>query len=134
MESRLIEFTQVDEEDGSLVFMEGTKEVPFEIKRVFYIFDNPKDAVRANHANKETDFVLIAVHGSVKVEVDDGTDKQTYTLHESKKGLYIPHMTWMRTFDFEKEAVLLVLASEKYAKNQYYEDYKEFLKAKCGKK
>lgn len=133
MESHIIEFTQVDEQDGSLVFVEGTKEIPFEIKRVFYIFDNPQDAVRANHANKKTDFVLIAVSGSVKVEVDDGVDKQTYVLNEPKKGLYIPHMTWMRTFDFEKEAVLLVLASEKYEKNQYYEEYEAFFNAKTEK-
>lgn len=130
MKSHLIPFTQIDEEDGSLVFLEGMSEVPFTIKRVFYIFNNPKEAVRANHANKNTDFVLIAVHGNVKVEVDDGVEKQTYTLDTSNKGLYIPHMTWMRTFDFKQEAVLLALASEKYEKNQYYEDYEEFIKIK----
>lgn len=129
MKSRLISFTQIDENDGSLVFMEGNSEVPFAIQRVFYIFSNPEDAVRANHANRNTDFVLIAVHGSVKVELDDGKEKMTYTLNESNKGLYIHHMTWMRTYDFEQDAVLLVLASEKYDKKQYYEIYEEFIEA-----
>ena len=131
MKCRLIEFKQIDEEDGSLVFLEGMCEVPFAMKRVFYIFHNPKEAVRADHANKNTDFVLIAVHGSVKVEVDDGIKKQTFLLNTPNQGLYIPHMTWMRTSDFKDEAVLLALASEKYEKNQYYEDYEEFLKVKA---
>lgn len=129
MKSHEIELTQIDEADGSLVFLEGMSEIPFEIKRVFYIFNNPKDAVRADHANRNTDFVLIAVHGSVKVEVDDGKEKAIHTLDVPNKGLYIPHMTWMRTFDFDKDAVLLVLASERYEKNQYYEVYEEFVEA-----
>ena len=132
LKSHYIELTQIDEVDGSLVFLEGMSEIPFNIKRVFYIFHNPKDAVRANHANKNTDFVLIAVHGSVNVEVDDGRENRIFMLDSPNKGLYIPHMTWMRTFDFEEEAVLLVLASEKYEKSQYYEDYEVFIRVLNG--
>lgn len=129
MKNQIISFTQVDESDGSLVFMEGRAEIPFDIKRVFYIFDTPTDALRADHANKNTDFVLIAVHGSVKVELDNGLQKEVYELDSPKKGLYIPHMTWMRTYDFRNDAVLLALASEKYEQNQYYEDYEVYKKA-----
>ena len=130
MAGYLIDFKQIDETDGSLVFMEGNAQIPFEIKRVFYVFDTPSDSERANHANKNTDFVLICVHGSVRVELDDGTDVQVFHLDSSNKGVYIPKMTWMRTFDFENDAVLLALASERYQENQYYEDYDEFLRVK----
>lgn len=127
MAGYLIDFKQIDEADGSLVFMEGNAQIPFEIKRVFYVFNASSDSERANHANKNTDFVLICVHGSVRVELDDGTDVQVFHLDSANKGVYIPKMTWMRTFDFENDAVLLALASERYQENQYYEDYDEFL-------
>lgn len=130
MNSFSINFTQVDEADGSLVYMESMSEIPFDVKRVFYIFNTPADAIRAEHANKNTDFVLIAVHGSVKVQVDDGEVKEIYVLDSADKGVFIPRMTWMRTYDFSDDAVLLVLASEKYERNQYVESYEEFLERK----
>ena len=102
----MIDFQQIDEDDGSLVFMQSAFEIPFVIKRVFYIFNTPPNTCRANHANKKTDFVLVAVTGKVKVEVDDGVSKQIYELTTPNKGLYIPHMTWMRTYEFSNKAVL----------------------------
>ncbi|MBK5241010.1 FdtA/QdtA family cupin domain-containing protein [Clostridium sp.] len=126
MDCKLIYFSQVNEEDGSIVFMEGMKEIPFEIKRVFYIFSTPKGATRADHANKNTDFVLINVYGTSSIEVDDGIKKVVFELSSPNVGLYIPHMTWMKTYNFSSDSVLLALASRQYEKNQYYEDYKEF--------
>jgi dTDP-4-dehydrorhamnose 3,5-epimerase-like enzyme len=126
---RLINLKQVDEEDGSLVFMEGKSEIPFEIKRVFYIFHAPEGVTRADHANKNTDFVLISVHGSSKILVDDGEGKKKFVLSSPNEGLYIPKMIWMEIYDFSSDSVLLVLASRKYEKNQYYEEYGEYCKA-----
>ncbi|WP_378950786.1 sugar 3,4-ketoisomerase [Pelosinus sp. sgz500959] len=126
MKCREIEFKKVDELDGSLVYMESLKEIPFEIKRIFYIFNTPEDATRANHANKSTDFALICVHGYCKVSVDDGHEQMNVSLNSPNKGLYIPQLTWMKTYDFSTDCVLLVLANSPYEKNQYYENYEEF--------
>lgn len=126
MDCKLIHFKQVNEEDGSLVFMESLNEVPFEIKRLFYIFNVPEMVKRADHANKNTDFVLINISGSSKIEVDNGKEKIVFELTSTNVGLFIPHMTWMKTYDFTSDSVLLVIASREYEKNQYYENYEEF--------
>lgn len=128
MECRIIQFKQVDEDDGSLVFMEAQNEIPFSIKRIFYIFNTPINATRADHASKDTDFVLINIHGSTKISVDDAFEKKEYTLSSPNMGLYIPHNTWMNTFDFKDDSVLISLASMNYDKSHYFENYAEFSK------
>lgn len=128
MIGKLIEFPHVSEDDGGLTYMEGKKEIPFEIKRCFYIYNVPENERRANHASVTTDFVLIAMNGSVCVELNTGKEKTIYTLTNRNCGLYVPKNTWMVTRDFTPDAVLLVLASTDYKSGKYMDDYQEFLK------
>jgi hypothetical protein len=127
MTNRLINFDQVDEVDGSLVFFEGNKEIPFDIKRIFYIFDVPNDDFRANHASTNSDFVLIAIHGKLTVWTDDGITKTEHVLTQKSQGILVPKMNWMRTGAFSGDAVLLVIASNSYDDTHYISDYNDFV-------
>lgn len=127
MNYKIIDFKQVDESDGSLIYIESNADIPFEIKRVFYIFDTPDGVSRANHANKSTNFVLVCLHGSCKILVDNGCEQEDIQMSYANKGLYIPKMTWIKTYDFSKDCMLLVLASRAFEKDQYYENYDEFV-------
>lgn len=128
MVGNLIELPSVSEDDGCLVYFEGSKEIPFEIKRCFFILDVPSDKHRADHASITTDFVLITLKGSVEVELDDGSTKSTYNLNDRNHGLLVPKNTWMMTRNFSKNAVLLVLASTRYDEGEYMYDYTEYTK------
>lgn len=127
MNSRMILFNQIDEDDGSLVYMETLKEIPIKIKRIFYIFSTPKGATRANHANKTADFVMISINGSCKILTDDGKEKQIFNLNNPKNGIYVPKMTWIKAFDFSKDCILLVFSNEYYDKKKYIDNYDDFL-------
>lgn len=89
----VIDFGGAFEEDGSLVYLEAMKDIPFKVKRIFYIFDVPNGMTRASHASTNTDFLLIAINGSVTVTLNDGTVSNKYDLKERNKGLYVPNMT-----------------------------------------
>lgn len=123
-----IKFNQLGDDRGHLVVVEGLKDVPFDIKRVFYIYGSDRDVVRGQHANRKTEFVLINVSGTSKVTTDDGYEKITYNLDEPHMGVYIPEMVWKDMYDFSKDSVLLVLASEHYDGSEYMRDYEEFIK------
>ena len=123
-----IKFNQLGDDRGHLVVVEGLKDVPFDIKRVFYIYGSDQDVVRGQHANRKTEFVLINVSGASKVTTDDGYEKTTFSLDEPDMGVYIPEMVWKNMYDFSKDSVLLVLASEHYDGNEYMRDYEEFIK------
>lgn len=125
--SKLIKFNQLGDERGHLVVLEGMKDVPFEIKRVFYIYGSDKDVVRGQHANRRSEFVLINVSGTSKVTTDDGYEKTTFDLDEPHIGVYIPNMVWKDMYDFSKDSVLLVLASEPYDCSEYIRGYDDFL-------
>ena len=128
MVGKIIEFSCVSEEDGCLTYFEECKEIPFEIKRYFYIFDVPKGKQRADHASVTTDFVLIAINGSVEVELDNGKEKRTYSMNDKNHGLFVPKNTWMITRNFSKDAVLFVLASTNYTDGKYISNYSDFRK------
>ena len=115
------------DEKGQLVVVEGSKDVPFEIKRVFYIFGTQDNTSRGMHANRTSEFFFVNVCGSSKIEVDNGISTITYVLDTPHVGLYIPKMYWKRMFDFSKDSILLVLSSHIYDPNEYIYDYKEFL-------
>lgn len=117
-----------DGSDGALVVVEGGVTIPFDIKRSFFIYGVGGDAVRGNHANRNSEMLMIAVSGSVKVTVKDGYTTQVFDLKTPKQGLYLPKMTWKEMQDFSADCVLLVLASEHYDKNEYIHNYKEFEK------
>ena len=109
--------------------MEGDQDIPFEIKRVFYIYGSDKDVIRGRHANYNTEFVLINVAGTSKVKVDDGTDQKVFSLDRPHTGIYLPRMVWKDMYDFSEDSVLLVLASEHYDAEEYIRDYGKYLKA-----
>ncbi len=126
---RMLEFPQHGDERGHLVIVEGAKDVPFDVKRVFYIYGSDADVVRGKHANRKTQFVLINVSGTSKVRVDDGRgNEQVYSLERPHTGIYLPTMIWKDMYDFSPDSVLLVLASEHYEAAEYIRDYELFKK------
>lgn len=129
---KMLEFSENGDERGNLVVVEGNIDVPFEIKRVFYIYGSDKDIVRGSHANLRTKFVLINVSGKSKVKIKDGLGNEiVYSLNRPKTGLYIPEMVWKEMYDFSEDSVLLCLASEHYDGGEYireYEQYQELIK------
>ena len=126
---KMMEFPEKGDERGHLVIVEGGKGVPFDIKRVFYIYGSSYDVVRGQHANKRTEFVLINVAGTSKVKVRDGLGNEAvFSLNRPHTGIYLPKMVWKDMFDFSEDSVLLCLASEHYDATEYIRDYDEFVR------
>ncbi len=124
-----MELPKIPEPRGNLTFIESAKHVPFEIKRVYYLYDVPSGAARGGHAHKELYQLLIAISGSFDVTLDDGTSKSRVTLNRPFVGLTICPMIWREIDNFSSGAVCLVLASQPYSEEDYYRDYHEFLAA-----
>lgn len=130
---RIINFNEFGDERGNLVVAEGSgMDVPFDIKRVFYMYGSDPDIVRGQHANRKTEFVLINVSGTSKVKVDNGVETEIIELNKPRMGLYIDTMVWKDMYDFSADSVLLVLASEHYDGAEYIRDYDAFLKEVKG--
>ncbi|MBE5881067.1 MAG: WxcM-like domain-containing protein [Lachnospiraceae bacterium] len=130
---KIIEFGEYGDERGNLVVAEGSgKDIPFEIKRVFYMYGSDDTVVRGQHANRKTEFVLINVSGTSKVKVDNGFETDIIELNKPRMGLYIPTMMWKDMYDFSEDSVLLVLASEHYDGNEYIRDYDDFIREVKG--
>ena len=126
---KLIYFKDLGDERGNLVVIEGEgMDIPFDIKRVFYIYGSDDTVVRGQHANRETEFLLVNVGGSSKVRVDNGTESEVIILDKPGMGLYLPPMLWKDMYDFSPDSILLVLASRHYDGNEYIRDYQEYLK------
>ncbi|MBR1691830.1 MAG: FdtA/QdtA family cupin domain-containing protein [Lachnospiraceae bacterium] len=126
---RIIEFNEYGDERGSLVVAEGSgKDIPFEIKRVFYMYGSDPTVVRGQHANRKTQFVLINVSGTSRVRVTNGEEEEIIELNRPRMGLYLGTMLWKDMYDFSPDSVLLVLASEHYDGEEYIRDYEEYLK------
>ena len=113
---------------GKLVAIEGQQDVPFEVKRVFYIFGVEKGMNRGQHAHHQTKQYLIAVSGSCKVTLDDGMQKTTYELNQPNMGLMQDALVWGTMHEFTSDCVLVVMASEHFNDADYIRDYEEFLK------
>ena len=125
---RLIEFADFGDERGNLVVIEGDgMDIPFDIKRVFYIYGSDSEVVRGSHANIETEFLLVNVSGTSKVRVDNGYEEEIIELNKPRTGLYLSNMLWKDMYDFSSDSVLLVLASRHYDPNEYIRDYDEYL-------
>lgn len=130
---RMIEFPQHGDKRGHLVIVEGGKDIPFDIKRAFYIYGSDKDVIRGQHANRESEFVLINVAGTSKVRVKDGEGNEIiYSLNRPHTGIYLPTMVWKDMYDFSEDSVLLVLASTHYNPDEYIRSYEEYEKAVKG--
>ena len=126
---RMLEFPQRGDQRGHLVVVEGNQDIPFEIKRVFYIYGSDAEVVRGQHANRLTEFVLINVAGRSKVRVADGEGNEAiYCLNRPHTGIYLPTMIWKDMYDFSEDSVLLVLASEHFDASEYIRNYEEFEK------
>lgn len=126
---QMLDFQEKGDERGHLVIVEGKKDIPFEIKRVFYIYGSDKDVVRGQHANKNSEFILINVAGSSKVKVKDGMGNEAiFLLNRPHTGIYLPKMVWKDMYDFSMDSILLCLASEHYDSKEYIREYDEFVK------
>ena len=120
-------FDELGDERGHLVVAESMKEIPFDVKRIFYIYGTEAGVVRGQHANRKTEFVLINVKGTSKVKVDLGQEKKVVLLDKPNKGLYLNKMVWKDMYDFSEDSILLVLASECYDSEEYIRDYPCYL-------
>lgn len=126
---QIINFSEYGDERGNLVVAEGDgMDVPFTIRRVFYMYGSDPKIVRGQHANRKTEFVLINVSGTSRVKVDNGFETEVIELNKPRMGLYLKTMLWKDMYDFSSDSVLLVLASEHYDGEEYIRDYEEFLK------
>lgn len=126
---RIIELPKIADSRGNLSFIEGGKHIPFEIKRVFYLYDVPGGESRAGHALKNTEQLIIAASGSFDVVLDDGRQRRTFTLNRSWRGVYVPGMVWRELVNFSSAGLCLVLASDYFDESEYYRDYQNFLAA-----
>ncbi len=129
--TRLLEIPKVHDQRGSLAVMEKDM-IPFEIKRVYYLYDVPTDSFRGGHAHKEQESIVIALSGSFEVIVDDGQKRQRIMLNKPTQGLYIPTDIWREIDNFSSGAVCLVLASTTYNEDEYIRDYDEFIDQLSG--
>lgn len=126
---RLLELPKISDPRGNLTFIEGGRHAPFEIRRVYYLYDVPGGASRAAHGHKALHQLMIAMSGSFDVTLDDGRAKRKFHLNRSYYGLYIPPMIWRDLDNFSSGSVCMVLASERYDESDYFRDYADFLNA-----
>lgn len=124
-----IPFPLIQDHRGSLSVLETEKDIPFAIKRIYYLHEIPDSEVRGAHAHKALHQVMIAMNGSFDLQLDDGFEKTTYTLNSRDRGIYIGPMIWRDLSNFSKDAICMVLASEHYDEDDYYREYSEFVAA-----
>lgn len=129
---RIVDLPKVTDPRGNLTFIEGGNQAPFEIRRVYYLYDVPGGETRGGHAHRELEQLIIAVSGSFDVIVDDGRQRETFFLNRSYYGLYIPRMVWRELANFSSGSVSLVLASTFYDPDDYFRDFDEYLRARRG--
>jgi hypothetical protein len=122
-----IELPKIQDPRGNLTFIEGGRHIPFEIKRIYYLYDVPGGATRAGHAHRTLQQVLIAIAGSFDVLLDDGKEKKQFHLNRSYKGLYIYPLTWRVIDNFSSGAVCLSVVSDFYDEDDYFREYDKFL-------
>lgn len=125
--AHMLEFTSKGDSRGHLVIIENSKEIPFDMQRIFYIYGSDRDVVRGSHANKNSQFVLINVSGTSKVKVEylDGT-VEIFSLAKPYTGVFLPRMVWKEMYDFSLDSVLLCIADTKYDEKEYIRDKKEW--------
>ncbi|WP_216644627.1 sugar 3,4-ketoisomerase [Candidatus Thiodictyon syntrophicum] len=129
---KIVDLPKIQDPRGNLTFIEGGNHIPFDIQRVYYLYDVPGGAERGGHAHKELHQLIIAMSGSFDVVLDDGKDKKRVHLNRSYSGLYICPMIWRELDNFSSGSVCMVLASNRYAEDDYYRDYAAFMRARWG--
>ena len=133
MDIKMYHFPPHGDDRGQLVAIEAQKDLPFDIKRVYYIYDTLPGVRRGFHAHRDLQQVLLCVHGSCKIHLDNGFETAEVLLDEPNKGLYISNDMWREMYDFSDGAVLLVLASRHYDESDYIRNYDDFIKMVKGK-
>ena len=128
MITKLEEFKVLGDHRGQLVALEANRQIPFDVKRVFYIYGTQEGIPRGNHSHYKTKQFLVAVNGSCKVTLDDGYNKETFNLNKPNLGLFQDALIWGTMHDFSSDCVLMVLANEYYDASDYITDYDKFLK------
>jgi len=131
---KIIELPKINDKRGNLTFIEGNKHIPFDIKRVYYLYDVPGGESRGGHAHKRLQQFIIAASGSFDVILDDGFERKRFHLNRSYYGLYVCPMIWRELNNFSSGSVCLVLASEHYDEQDYIRDYEMFIKMVKGGK
>lgn len=129
---RLIQLPKIEDSRGNLTFVEGGNHIPFDIKRVYYLYDVPGDASRAAHGHRNLHQLMIAMSGSFDVTLDDGFEKRTFHLNRSYFGIYIPPMLWRDLDNFSSGSVCMVLASDYYNEDDYFRNRDDFIRAVKG--
>lgn len=124
---KIIELPKISDPRGNLTFIEGGEHIPFDISRVYYLYDVPGGAERGGHAHKGLSQLIIAMSGSFDVVLDDGKNKKRIHLNRSYQGLYVCPMIWRELDNFSSGSVCMVLASNKYDEDDYYRNYDKFL-------
>lgn len=127
-EPRIIQLPKITDPRGNLSVIEELKDIPFKIERTYWIYDVPGGETRGGHAYKENQEFIVALSGSFDVVLDDGKEKQTFSLNRSYNGLYVPKGMWREMENFSTNSLALVLSSTKYDAEDYIRDYQEFLK------
>jgi dTDP-4-dehydrorhamnose 3,5-epimerase-like enzyme len=123
----VVDLPLVHDPRGDLTFVEGGVHLPFDIARVYYLYNVPVDAERGGHAHRELQQVVFALSGSFRMKIDDGKTKSEFWLRDPRKGLYISRMIWREMDSFSQGAVCMVLASHRYNESDYLRDYDDFL-------
>lgn len=127
-------FQPHSDERGQLIALEELKDIPFKIKRVYYMYDAAEGVRRGFHAHKKLEQLLICIHGTCKILLDNGLEKKIIPLEKPYEGLYIANDMWREIYDFSPDAILMVLASELYDETDYIRNYDEFLNFVKSKK
>lgn len=128
----VIDLPRIQDPRGNLTFIEGGSHIPFEIERVYYLYDVPGGAERGGHAHKALHQLIIAMSGSFDVVLDDGRGKKRVHLNRSYNGLYVCPMIWRELDNFSSGSVCMVLASNRFDEADYYRDYADFMRARWG--
>ena len=131
---REIELPQIHDPRGDLTFLEGGNHIPFQIARVYYLYNVPVGSERGGHAHRELEQIVFALSGSFRMKIDDGTTRSEYWLRDPRKGLYISKMVWREMDAFSQGAVCMVLASHRYDEGDYLREYGDFVAALGGEK
>lgn len=131
---RIIELPKIADPRGNLTFVEANRHIPFDIKRVYYLYDVPGGSERAGHGHKQLQQLFIAMSGSFDLLIDDGHEKKKYHMNRSYYGLYVCPMIWRDLDNFSSGAVCMVLASDYYDESDYYRKYQDFIEAVNQKK
>jgi hypothetical protein len=124
---KIIDLPKISDPNGNLTFIESSNQIPFDIKRVYYMYDIPGGSYRGAHAHKNLHQLIIAMSGSFDIEIDDGENKKRFHLNRSYYGLYVPPMMWRLLDNFSSGVVCMVLASEFYDEGDYFRDYQDFV-------